>query len=634
VQRPPRAPTLDAPGAGEAESTATLEAGSDGAVRGPRARRRIPVLAALVALFAVPLAVALVALRSPRWYPLLDLAQTEMRVRDVSGGHLPLIGLPGRIGPFGDQGSHPGPLSFWALWPFYQGFGATAWALEAACSALQLIALGTSLWIARRRGGLTLLLVVAAALAVLCRAYGPTLLAQPWNPYLPVLFWAVFLLAVWSVLCDDLALLPVAVLAGSFCAQTHVSYLGLVGGLAVVVVVVLARRGAAAWREPERRRWLLRWTGVSALAAAVVWFAPVYEELTARYGNLTKIYETFTDPPEEAIGPGRGVRLLLVRLNPFGLLDRDLFAAHDGRVAVGLGLLALAAWVAGVVVAWRLRHRALLHLDAVLAVGLLFGAASTSRIFGYRWYYLSLWAWGIAVLMLVATGWAVVGAVTRNGRWSGSAPATVVRGASVAVLLAALASLSVDATSAENFSDEHSRRMNDLAPDTVAALESGSVPGGGRDGRYVVTWVDPIAVGSQGYGLLIELEREGFHVGALPPHRAGVRPHRVLRPEDATGEVHLAVGGDVETWRARPDAVEVAFLEPRTPAERREYGRLGEEVVDGLRRAGKEELVPRVDDNVITLATNLAVPPHLRELLTRMVTLGLPIAVFVAPATT
>ncbi len=78
----------------------------------------------LIALLAFPLLVALVALRRPHWYPMLDMAQTEIRVRDVSGGHPPLIGLAGRIGPFGpDGGSHPGPMSFYALWPVWKLFG-------------------------------------------------------------------------------------------------------------------------------------------------------------------------------------------------------------------------------------------------------------------------------------------------------------------------------------------------------------------------------------------------------------------------------------------------------------------------------------------------------------------------------
>ena len=83
------------------------------------------------------------------------------------------------------------------------------------------------------------------------RAYGAFLLTLPWNPYLPVLWWFVFVLAVWSVLADDLAMLPVAVFAGSFCMQTHISYLGLIGGLVFVTVVVLGWR---AYKRATRRR--------------------------------------------------------------------------------------------------------------------------------------------------------------------------------------------------------------------------------------------------------------------------------------------------------------------------------------------------------------------------------------------
>src|SRR4029453_1011892 len=65
------------------------------------------------------------------------------------------------------------------------------------------------------------------------------------NPYFPLFWWLVFLLAAWSVLCDDLAMLPVAAFAGSYCLQAHNSYLGLVGGVAAALVVVLAVDG---WR--------------------------------------------------------------------------------------------------------------------------------------------------------------------------------------------------------------------------------------------------------------------------------------------------------------------------------------------------------------------------------------------------
>ena len=35
------------------------------------------------------------------------------------------------------------------------------------------------------------------------RAYGTVILTEAWNPYLPVMWWLVFVLAVWSIVSDD-----------------------------------------------------------------------------------------------------------------------------------------------------------------------------------------------------------------------------------------------------------------------------------------------------------------------------------------------------------------------------------------------------------------------------------------------
>src|SRR6516164_1305330 len=129
-----------------------------------------------------------------------------------------------------------------------------------------------------RRGGRTLLLAMGVVLAVLTRAYGAFMLTLPWNPYLPVLWWFVFLLAVWSVLCDDLAMLPVLVVAGTLCMQTHISYLGLIGGLAAVTIGVVVwtaykRRGDAA-----ARRSFLLWGGAGVVLGVLFWIPPVIDQ--------------------------------------------------------------------------------------------------------------------------------------------------------------------------------------------------------------------------------------------------------------------------------------------------------------------------------------------------------------------
>src|SRR5262249_2666798 len=157
-----------------------------------------------------------------------DLAQTELRLRDVGSRHAPLIGLAGRIGTLGPElGSHPGPLSFLGMWPFYELSGGSAWSMEAAAPALDTIAIALALRLVSPRGGPGLVCGTAVVLALLLRGYGTERLLDPWNPHLPVLWWLVFVLAIWAVVCDDLPMLPVAAFAGSFCAQTHISYVAL-----------------------------------------------------------------------------------------------------------------------------------------------------------------------------------------------------------------------------------------------------------------------------------------------------------------------------------------------------------------------------------------------------------------------
>src|SRR5919112_6853707 len=151
------APSPSASRAGVGEGTGAVATdGGDGPARS------LPIWLLLWALLALPLIVALAVLWRPKWYPLLDFAMTEMRVRDVASTHPPLIGLPGRIGTLGNQGSHPGPLSFYAMWPIWRVLGASSWAFEAAMATLQVLAMGAALWIARRRGGLALVVAVAA----------------------------------------------------------------------------------------------------------------------------------------------------------------------------------------------------------------------------------------------------------------------------------------------------------------------------------------------------------------------------------------------------------------------------------------------------------------------------------------
>jgi hypothetical protein len=638
--------TLVDEGAVDEERRALVE--DDDSAAGPswwRTLRARPYLLVvlLLAVIALPLVVAVIALHGTPWFPVLDLAMTEVRVRDVGTSHTPLIGLPGRIGTLAQQGSHPGPLSFYALAPFYRLFGSSSWALEAATAAVNIFAIGISLVIAHRRGGYRLLLGVAAVLAFLVRGYGVGTLTEPWNPYLPMLWWVVLLLAVWSVVCGDFVMLPVAVFAASFCAQTHLPYLGLalgLGTLAVVAAVVIARRAPA--KSPERRS-LFRWGLVALVLGTVIWAPVLVDQVRQEPGNLTLLRDYFQNPPEQPVGFRTGVRLELLHLDisKFAEEQRNdtgslVNAAGDPDGSIVPGLLLLAVWSASVVAAWRIKHTRLLRLHLVIGMSLVLAVISMGRIFGHLWFYLMLWSWAITAFMLAAIVWTAIEVVRRgistNARTRLLNATAVVLGVFVVGSSVALA---VEARNTEPPAPGLSSVLGAVMPPTEQALLDHEGTATGRDGRYSVTWTDALYIGSQGYGIVLELERNGFTAGVPYYARAPMTTSRVIDPADATAIINLATGFHIDEWRAKPGAVEVAYVEPRSPEQQVEFNRLRAEVIQMLHAAGLDDIVPHVDDNLFGAAIDdrLTSPENqpIQERVQAMLDLGMPTAIFLAP---
>jgi hypothetical protein len=623
--------------AGDAPAGRTPEDGARDASRSHRPPRWavVSILTTIIAI--VPLAVAVGVLRHPRWYPLLDMAMTELRLRDVGTRDTPLIGLPGRMEALGERGSHPGPISFWALAPFYRLFGSTAWAMQAAAATLNVLAVGLTLWIAHRRAGVRLAVGVAAVLVLVMRLYGPEKLTEAWNPYMPMLWWIVFLLAVWSVLCDDLPMLPIAVFAGTFAAQTHIPYTVLVGGVgaaaATILVVGFIRRMDTATRQRA-----LRWGGVSLALFVTLWTPPVIDELTNDPGNITIIRESFSNPDEDPVGVGsEAFRFWFGHMNPVELLNPPSIGVTF-EVSPLPGAIFFGVWALGAVAAWRARrrHPDLARLHLVVAVALAFGLLSITRILGLPWFYLMLWGWGITALMLVALVWTAVvlyrdrtPSRERDQAWLRPGIALV----AVATVIAATA-FTYDAAHTPMQAPRENDAVAYLAPATVEALRSGDLPGGGEDGRYLVRWdQDALSIGSQGYAIFLELERQGFDVGATDAyHASGATPQRVLQPEDATAALHYVVGAEqIDVWRDYPDAVLVDRFEPRTDQQIQRFEQLHDEVRTDLLVAGLDDVAELVDDRLFMVQIHPDLPPELLPKVVEMIELSLPAAVFITP---
>ena len=129
-----------------------------------------------------------------------------------------------------------------------------------------------------------------------------------------------------------------------------------------------------------------------------------------------------------------------------------------------------------------------------------------------------------------------------------------------------------------------------------------------------------------------ELERAGIHAGFPPIFSAIVRPKRIVTEDEATAVIHYASGKDLAVWRAKPDAVEVAHVDLRTPAERRESARLlAQRPCRAAPRAGRDDLVANLADNVFTTTFRPDVPPSVQRILLRVLDLGAEEAVFIGP---
>ena len=580
---------------------------------------------------ALPFVVALIALATTHWSPVLDLAMTELRVRDVVGRHPPLIGLPGRIGTFPRQGSHPGPLSFYLLAPVYRLLGSTAYAMFVATAVINVGAAWAAVWVAQRRGGRRLVLGVGAVLMVLMGWLGASVLTQPWNPYLPLVSFVVVLLSAWAVLDGDHRLLIPLVAASTLCAQTHVPYLSLSVALCAMAFVAVGWRW---WQARAVDRDAAKSVAISVAVGAVLWLPVFFDQFRHDPGNITMLRRHFLHPPEPPVGLGTGIKTVLAHFDVThvvsGSLSRsdyfidNLDALAGGRWAVGA--LVLLAWLAAAVVSVRLEDRRILRLHLVVAVATAVAFLSTARIFGKVWYYLTLWSWSIALLAVAATLWTGVSWWESGGR----VRLPVGRVALVVMLLAG-AVFVIDAAQVEPPEERLSRVLNEVIDPTVQALRDGVGAADGPDGVYAVIWEDAYFFGSQGYGLISELERRGFDARAYDTFRVPVTPQRITDPAHATAEVALVTGKYIDEWRARPGVVEVAYFEPRSEVELAEFAQLREDSMALLHEAGLDDVAALVDTNLMGARLDPRLPAVAEPMLVRMLVLGEATAVFIAP---
>jgi hypothetical protein len=393
----------------------------------------IPTAAGLAA--SIPIINSTVKAIHAGWVPAGDDGIIATRGWDVLTSHTPLVGQYSEAGLVikGQVMHSPGPMLYWALaLPAHYGSVASLAATMCLVNVLSVIG---CVALARRRGGLLLMLAVALGIALMCQSLPTEAMHDIWNPAAGLFPFLLLIFLGWSLACGDVLLLPLTVLVASYVVETHLMYAAPTGVLLCVGFGGLLLRALARHRRrptgspPTRRTW--PWALAALAVGAACWTEPAIDEIENSPGNLTMIVRT-AEHHGATLGTAVGWHAVVrsVGFGPWWLyvpasewerkvdvLRIPSTTAVDSTVAI-LAALALVAIIGALVRRFDLVAAALIGLGLSAAIGLEAASNPASRLLsetlGYTMWWgseLGLWVW----LTLAWSLWLGLAALSRAG---------------------------------------------------------------------------------------------------------------------------------------------------------------------------------------------------------------------------
>jgi hypothetical protein len=484
------------------------------------ARARTIICAVMVV--SLCLAIVLTTQPSPQQWVSGDAALFEIYTRNAASGQQTL----GAYSQF--RWNHVGPLPFYTFLPFYLLGGHGQHALNGAALAINLFALFLIAWMTLRHGsGLVAPAVALFLLGYLVRI--PELPSSFWNPHILVLPLAAWLALCAAIAIGEMALIPVAVLLGSWIIQAHL-------GLAIALLACAMVTAGLAYRSgrsvPRSAVWL------SAVVLITSWALPVAEQLTNRPGNMARIVEFFLfeggPRPSMAVSVRAAGAMVTGLFRPaFQLAPGWPFEPVEWRWAIVT--FALAAILALIVRAeWRrgARYNAALGACclALVGAGHLSAASIRGTIGDYQLFWLSI-AGVVSVAVLVS------GLVQPRLPRLSKAPLTAITLLLYAISCAVTFRAFADRANPSRPTESHT--VETLADAVTAAIRNGLAD-------RILLEVDPKAWGTAA-GIVLHLSKADIDVHVDPvlvwlygaPYRSDGLENTLLTV--ATSDKHKAV---------------------------------------------------------------------------------------------
>jgi hypothetical protein len=516
-------------------------------------RWAVPAAVALAVLPFLASAIALIVRVGGDYHPSADQALIELQIRDI--GHQPVL-----LGPYSRFGwFHPGPMLYYLLWLPYRLTGSSSLSLAFAALVVNVAALVGIALIARRRGGLPLVLLTLVLVGLLTHALGAQFFRDVWNPYITVLPFVLLVFLAWSMSSGDAWALPIGAAVATFLVQTHVSY-GLVSatvlGAGVVGACVTLWRRRAGPNAADRRRAWLGMLVVTAVALGVLWAPVVIQQLTRDPGNLGALLRFFRDHHrEQSYADAWHVVASQLSAWPDWLRGAGPLNIYSGAVDLSGGTplaITVVVLAAAGVVAWR-GARGAFRLVVIVGLTLVAAFVSVSRIVGEIFPYLIRWTWALGMLTWLAIAWALV-AAWRDRPAPRSDRDRLVAHITLGVAAVALAAVSlvntVDAAGAGNLDASGSTAVAHLSAEVRKALPSGDGVVEIRSlGTAGSTWI--------GAGIADDLEHHGITTRVAPDLGFAYGPDRVIGDEQPRLVVLPVEDADLAQARALPGFEEV-----------------------------------------------------------------------------
>jgi hypothetical protein len=482
-------------------------------------------------------------------------------------------------------------------------------------------------------------LTALAALLVI-RASGPDFMVEPWNPWLAILPFAVFLFLIGEVVAPiastkhkRLSLIG-AVIVGSYCLQCHAGYAVLVVGALVASIVVWVRdecRTAESKYLGITQSWIKIRAGLllSTAAFLVVWSPVFIDQWRRSPGNLSILWEHFVTPSEPTMGLRAAVRVITTQFNLFGLW---LSGAGSGAPAEGWAryfgcvlLLGLWAWST-----WKVKQTkqaTMLRWQLMMAGFVVLGAFSILRIFGPYYEYTVRWFWVLSALTTITSLFFLVRSyqVLQLLRSSRVSMRTVVAGAAVMVVGLLVTSSLQTAERVKLPGRTESRILEDLIPEVIPKLN--------HDEKYLLRMYDPYTLNATGFGSVLELERQGFDVGVEAFQAAAALPHRVRFEDQVDQILWVVVGPAIKNADADPALTKLGEANPRSASEELLAQKLLKDIAQMLTEAGRGDLVSTLETPGASLIfAEPPLPDDIASVVRQLISLGQPVAMYsVAP---